>query len=46
MKCLVGGNGRKYTIDVVALDNQLNAAITSCCIVVPHDRRRGGGNNN
>lgn len=38
-----GGDGRKYTIDVTALDSQGNAAITSCCVVVPHDRRGGGG---
>jgi hypothetical protein len=35
------GDGRKYTIDVMALDSHGNAAITSCCVVVPHDRRGG-----
>ena len=39
-------DGRKYTIDVTALDSQNNPAITSCCVVVPHDRRGGQGNNN
>jgi hypothetical protein len=38
------GDGRCYTIDVIALDSQGNAANTSCCVVVPHDRRGGGGN--
>ena len=39
-------DGRKYTINVTALDSLGNIGDTSCCIVVPHDRRRGGGNNN
>jgi hypothetical protein len=33
------GVGRKYTIDVEALDSQGNAATSSCCVVVPHDQR-------
>lgn len=33
------GDGRKYTIDVLALDHSGNPATTSCCVVVPHDRR-------
>ncbi len=33
------GNGRKYTIDVIANDSHGNAANTSCVVVVPHDRR-------
>ncbi|MCH8260317.1 MAG: hypothetical protein IIC46_08930, partial [Planctomycetes bacterium] len=36
------GDGRAYTIDVMALDSLGNLATTSCVIVVPHDRR---GNN-
>lgn len=38
------GDGRCYTLDVVAVDSQGNSATTSCCIVVPHDRR-GMSNN-
>ena len=34
------GKGRKYTIDVQALDPSGNSNDTSCCIVVPHDRRK------
>jgi hypothetical protein len=33
------GVGRKYTIDVEAIDSQGNAATSSCCVVVPHDQR-------
>jgi len=33
------GDGRKYTIDVIASDGTLSEATTSCCIVVPHSRR-------
>jgi hypothetical protein len=33
------GSGRKYTIDVSALDSSGNAATTSCCVIVPHDQR-------
>jgi len=33
------GSGRKYTIDVQAMDSSGNTAATSCCVVVPHDRR-------
>lgn len=33
------GSGRKYTLDVEALDSHGNASITSCCVVVAHDRR-------
>ncbi|MCI0587085.1 MAG: putative Ig domain-containing protein, partial [Planctomycetes bacterium] len=32
-------DGRKYTIDVAALDSASNIATTSCCVIVPHDRR-------
>jgi len=39
-------DGRKYTIDVVALDNAGNMTIASCCVVVPHDNQGGGGNDN
>ena len=34
------GEGRKYTIDVSAVDSSNNSATTSCCIVVAHDRRK------
>ena len=34
------GTGRKYTIDVSAMDNAGNSATTRCCVVVPHDRRK------
>jgi hypothetical protein len=34
-----GGNGRKYTLDVSAVDSHGNASNTSCCVIVPHDRR-------
>lgn len=37
------GDGRMYTIDVVAIDSHLNEALTSCCVVVPHSRKHGGG---
>ncbi len=33
------GNGRKYTLDVSAMDSSGNPATTSCCVIVPHDRR-------
>lgn len=33
------GDGRCYTIDVVAIDSSDNEAFSSCCIVVPHDQR-------
>jgi hypothetical protein len=33
------GVGRKYTIDVSALDSSGNQATTSCCVIVPHDKR-------
>ncbi len=33
------GTGRKYTLDVLAMDSHGNPAATSCCVVVPHDRR-------
>lgn len=35
------GNGRKYTIDVQAIDSSGNSSVTSCCVIVPHDRRGG-----
>ena len=34
------GNGRKYTIDVSAVDSAGNPATTSCCVIVPHDQRK------
>ncbi len=33
------GDGRKYTLDVEALDSHGNSSQTSCCVIVPHDRR-------
>ncbi len=36
------GPGRKYTIDVQAVDSHGNVAVTSCVVIVPHDRRHGG----
>lgn len=36
------GPGRKYTVDVQAVDSQGNLAVTSCVVIVPHDRRHGG----
>jgi hypothetical protein len=35
------GRGRKYTIDVQAVDSHGNLAVTSCVVIVPHDRRPG-----
>ena len=32
------GDGRNYTIDVMAFDSQGNFTTTSCCVVVPHDK--------
>jgi hypothetical protein len=34
------GVGRKYTIDVSAVDGAGGSASASCCVVVPHDRRK------
>ena len=32
------GDGRCYTVDIVATDSTGNEAHTSCCIVVPHNQ--------
>jgi len=32
-------DGRKYTLDVTAVDSSGNQTTTSCCVVVPHDQR-------
>ena len=32
-------DGRKYTIDVMAFDDENNFNSTSCCVVVPHDKK-------
>jgi hypothetical protein len=34
------GDGRAYTIDATAFDNQSNFAETSCVVVVPHDKKK------
>jgi hypothetical protein len=36
------GDGRKYTIDVAAFDDDNNMNTASCVVVVPHDKRPGG----
>jgi hypothetical protein len=33
------GDGRKYTIDVLAFDDEDNVNSTSCCVVVPHSKK-------
>lgn len=33
------GNGRKYTIDISAIDSSGNEGVASCCVIVPHDQR-------
>jgi hypothetical protein len=40
---LGSGTGRKYTIDVSALDSSGNETTSSCCVIVPHDRRASTG---
>ena len=38
------GNGRKYTMDVAAMDSHGNIGRASCCVVVPHDQHSKGNN--
>ena len=41
-----GGNGRKYSIRCLAMDESSNVTSATVCVTVPKSRGGGGGNNN